>query len=258
VELDPEEVNRADDSQTFSGVYAQRQFKGKSVSVYYLSLQEDDALARAGNGALGDYHYHTLGLAHDGALKSFDWSAEAAHQFGRFSADDISAYMLALEGGYTLNKTWAKPRLALGFDLASGDKDPSDGKKQTFNQLFPLAHPYFGWADQVGRQNVRALTVALTAKPHSRVLIKAQGLGLQLAQARDAHYNAGAAASRRDPTGAAGKELATEFDAELTYNCCLHAGIMLGYTRFMPGDFIKRTGPAQTHNLFYVMVPVRF
>jgi hypothetical protein len=258
VEQDPEEINRADGSQTFAGVYAQRPLKGKTVSAYYLRLREDDPLARSGSGVLGHYRCHTAGLGFDGASKNFDWTAEAAYQFGSFSADDISAYMLAFEGGHTLNKVWSKPRISLGFDLASGDKEPTDAKKQTFTQLFPLAHPYFGWADQVARQNVQALTLSLTAKPHKRVSAKVQGLNFRLAQERDALYNAAGAVSRRDLTGAAGDDAGNEFDAEVTVNLGVHVSTMVGYTRFMPGNFIKKTGPSNTHNLFYVMVPVKF
>jgi hypothetical protein len=258
VEQNPEAFNRADDSQTFAGAYAQRTFKGKSVSFYYLRLKEDDLLARSGSGAAGDYQCGTVGAGYDGANKNFDWTTEAAYQFGSFSTDDIAAYMLAFEGGYTFGKAWAKPRLALGLDIASGDKDPTDDKKQTFNQLFPLAHPYFGWADQVARQNIQAATLSLTLRPHARVSAKVQALGFRLAQARDAFYNAAGAAVRRSTTGAAGKDLGSEFDAEVTYNPNVHLSVMLGYTRFTPGDFIKQTGVAETHNLFYVMVPVRF
>lgn len=258
VELDPEELNRADESQTFAGIYVQRPSKGKTVSAYYLRLKENDQLAKSGKGVLGHYQCHTLGLAFDGAAKDFDWTTEAAYQFGSFSTDDISAYMVALEGGYTLNKVWAKPRVGLGFDIASGDKDPADDKKQTFNQLFPLAHPYFGWADQVARQNIKTVTLMLTAKPHKRIVTKVQGLNFLLDQKRDALYNAAGVATRRDVAGLAGNKVGTEFDAEITFNLNVHTSVMVGYTRFMPGDFIKKTGLAETHNLFYVMVPVKF
>jgi len=258
VEHDPEEVDRANDSQLFAGFYMQRSNQGKTFSAYYLGLDEDDMLAKSGKGVPGTYKCHTIGVAYDGAAKNFDWTTEAAYQFGSFSVDDISAYMLALEGGYMLNKVWAKPRLSLGFDLASGDKDPADDKKQTFNQLFPLAHPYFGWADQVARQNIQAVTLSLTVKPHKRLSAKVQGLNFKLAQERDALYNAAGAVSRRDLNGKAGDEVGHEFDAELSFNLNIHASIMVGYTHFMPGNFIKQTGSSKTHKLFYVMIPVRF
>lgn len=258
VELDPQEFNQADESQIFAGIYLQRPLPNKTFAAYYLWLREQDERVNSGSGTPGGFNYHTLGLAFEGRQKNFDWTGEAAYQSGNFSTDGIAAYMLSLEGGYTFSTIWAKPRLALGFDVETGDQDPADDKKQTYNLLFAVGHPYFGWADQVGRQNIKSAAVFLTAKPHARITVKLQGYHFVLEEKRDALYNAGGAVSRRDATGAAGGQVGDEFDAEVTFNFNVHLSAMLGYTRFMPGNFIKNTGAAATHSLFYVMVPVKF
>ena len=38
----------------------------------------------------------------------------------------------------------------LGFDYASGDENPGDGDGETFDQLFPTGHTYFGFIEQSG------------------------------------------------------------------------------------------------------------
>ena len=258
VELQPEEINPADQSQNLLGLHAQRTQKGRLFAAYYLRLKENDRLIKDSRGAAGDYLYHTVGANFDGSRGNWDWTNEAAYQFGKFGADNIQAYMISLESGYTFAKLPAQPRFGVGFDLASGDDDPADDKQQTFNQLFPTAHPFLGWADQVGRQNIQAMSLLLTLRPLKRVTLKLQGFDFNLNAQRDAHYNAAGAAVRRNSTGTVGKDLGTEFDTELTVNCCRHNSFVFGYARFMPGAFIKQTGPSQTHNLFYVMVPVRF
>jgi hypothetical protein len=259
LDFDPENVNKADESRVFAGVYLQRPAKGKTYSAYYLALKEDDPLIRNGRGILGDYFYHTLGLGFDGGARNLDWTSEAAYQFGDFGGDQIDAYMLSFEGGYTFAKLGIKPRVGLGFDVASGDKNPGDAHKQTFNQLFPLGHAFFGWADQVGRQNIRAWSLLLTAKPHKRLVVKLNGFKFDLDQRRDALYNAGGAPIRLSASGAAGYEAGHEIDAETAFTVNTHASVLIGYTRFVPGDFIKNSGAlAKTHNLFYVMVPVKF
>lgn len=258
LEFDPENVNKADESRFFAGAYLQRPAKGKTYSAYYLALREKDPLIRNGQGAPGDYFYHTLGLGFDGGARNLDWTSEAAYQFGDFGGDQIDAYMFSFEGGYTFAKLGIKPRLGLGFDVASGDKNPGDARKQTFNQLFPLGHAFFGWADQVGRQNLRAWSLLLSARLHPRIVAKLNGFKFDLDQRRDALYNAGGAPSRVSPSGAAGYEAGHEIDAEIAVTVNTHASVMLGYARFMPGDFIKKTGIAETHTLFYVMVPVKF
>ncbi len=258
LELRPEKINKADKSQTLAGVYAVRPAKGKTFSGYYLALRENDPIITNGRGVAGDFMFHTLGLGFDGAARNFDWTAEAAYQFGDFGGNDIAAYMGSLEGGYTFAPLGLKPRFALGLNLASGDENPADARKQTFNQLFPTAHPFLGWADQVGRQNARELEAQLSFAPHRRIVAKLHGFKFLLADKHDALYNAPGAATRRDATGAAGNEVGTEVDAEVICNFNAHLKLQLGYVRFMPGEFIKKTGPSKNHSLFYVMAPFTF
>lgn len=258
LELNPDEINKTDRSQTFTGVYAQRPMKGRTIAAYYLALHEDDSLIKNGSGSTGNFIYHTLGFAGDGAATNFDWTGEAAYQFGDFGGDAIRAYMASFEGGYTFARLGMKPRIGIGLNLASGDNDPADARQKTFNPLFPASHPVLGWADQVGRRNIKTLEALFTAAPHRRIGVKIQGLKFSLANKHDALYNAGGAVSRRDVTGAAGNDAGFEIDAELSVNINVHARIQFGYARFVPGEFIKKTGARATHNLIYLMAPFTF
>ena len=49
-----------------------------------------------------DSDTYTLGARFSGNPKPFDFDAELDYQFGRFNGGDISAYSIALVGGYTL------------------------------------------------------------------------------------------------------------------------------------------------------------
>ena len=49
-------------------------------------------------------------------------------------------------------------------DIASGDDDPTDGDLETFNQLFPLGHAYFGYIDVIGRQNIIDVSPTVSTK----------------------------------------------------------------------------------------------
>ena len=104
------------------------------------------------NGTTGHEDRYTIGGRVFGASHGFDYEVENAYQFGHVGSGDVSAWMIATEGGYTL-KAPLTPRLWLGFDYASGD-DGAGGDVGTFNQLFPLGHAYFGYIDAVGRQNI--------------------------------------------------------------------------------------------------------
>ena len=258
VEFIPERMNKAFEEQTLAGVYAQRPRGNKSFSAYYVAMKNKVPPPTVGIAATGRLLCHTIGAGFDGKAGNFDWTNEAAHQFGDFSGSEISAYMVTLEGGYTLAKIFLKPRVAAGFDLASGDKNPSEANYQTYSQLFPTAHPFLGWADQTGRQNLRAFSLQLSAQPHRRVTLRLQGFKFSLAQNRDAFYNKAAVAVRRSITGAAGTELGREIDAEAAINLGVHASVMLGFAQFRPGDFVKNTGVSKPPQLYYVMAPIRF
>ena len=84
------------------------------------------------------------------------------------------AYATHIEGGYTFTAQDLKPRLALGFDYASGDDDPSDQEHNTFVNLYPTNHKFYGAMDFLAWQNLidpylkasiapaKGLSVALT------------------------------------------------------------------------------------------------
>ncbi len=55
------------------------------------------------------------------------------------------------------------PTLWCYYDYASGNNAGGDFNR--FNQLFPLAHKYFGYIDAVQRSNIEAPNILLTASP---------------------------------------------------------------------------------------------
>lgn len=122
------------------------------VEAYGLYLDNDTANFAA--SGVGDENRYTIGGRFYTNPKPWDADVEAAYQFGDFAGDDISAWMFATEGGYTFAGRPHTPRAFLGFDIASGDRDATDGALNTFNQLFPLGHAYLGYIDVIGRQNI--------------------------------------------------------------------------------------------------------
>jgi hypothetical protein len=83
--------------------------------------------------------------------RDFDYIFNGAYQFGSFAAAadssvDISAFLLALEVGYTLRQDTAT-RAAVGIDFASGD-DPDDSDFGAFDNLYYTGHKFRGFFDQ--------------------------------------------------------------------------------------------------------------
>src|SRR4030095_7884625 len=91
----------------------------------------------------------------------FEW--EGAGQFGSVGNGSVAAGMFTAVLGYTAPVHWS-PRVYLEFDYASGDKSPG-GSVGTFNQLYPNAHPFLGYIDYIGRQNIISPSAGITVTP---------------------------------------------------------------------------------------------
>lgn len=65
--------------------------------------------------------------------------------------EKYNAYAFAADAGYTIASFL---RIGVAYNVASGDKNRSDGVVTTFNSLFPTSHGLYGQADLVSWQNM--------------------------------------------------------------------------------------------------------
>ncbi len=78
---------------------------------------------------------------------------------------------------------------------------------------------------------------------------------------KDALYNAGGAAIRRDPTGRSGDEIGQELDLTAILSIMDRVEFQLGYSRFWGGEFIDATNPpgvSGNASFFYAQLTARF
>lgn len=227
--------DRSGADQEFYGLFGT--YKGLANHVFdvsYLGLGDDRPVSSVSQTFSGRW----LG-------KRDGWLAEASggYQFGRLGALDRSAGFAVVGGGREMTRLPWSPTIWAYFDWASGDRDPTDGQRNTFQQLFPQWHMYLGYCDLVARQNIQDFNVRLTAKPSDRISLLAWWHVFHLAQARDALYNAAGVPIRSDPTGAAGIDVGQELDLTLTYALDERTELLFGYSHFWAGDFVRATNP---------------
>jgi hypothetical protein len=250
--------DRYDEDFDFYGIYTT--YKGiprHGVDLY--SFAVDDTGNRVNpNGRAGDKSTYTLGSRFWGKTGGFDYEAEVTGQWGHWAGDHVRAWSVSVDGGYTFDVAMT-PRLGAGFDWASGDRNPRDSTVQTFDQLFPLGHAYFGYLDLVGRQNVTGPNVSLSAWPvKDKVKAAIAWRHFWLADERDAIYNAAGAATRRDPTGRSGREVGSELDVTVLWKVDTHSTLLLGWSHLWDADFIQETGTSEDADLFYVQYAFKF
>jgi len=153
-----------------------------SVVEAYLFLKRDPNL-----------HSATIGTHWTGELPfRLDYGIEIAAQTGSAGSDTIRAWA----GHWQLGETIAsdpKLRLIGEYNYASGDRDPSDGRRGTFDQLYPTAHDKYGLADQVGWRNIHDLRLGSEITPTKGWQLTGNYHSWWLADTHDGLYNAAGA-----------------------------------------------------------------
>jgi hypothetical protein len=262
----------------FYGLYAT--YKGtqnRLLDLYYLGFNQErdtfDPTATAPNtplgfnGERGNQSVQTLGLRWAGTQDDWLWEVETAYQFGHHQ--NAGGALVARNAGMAtagLGRKFAnlpfKPELWFYYDYASGNQDPNGGSFSTFNQLFPLGHKYFGYADLVARQNILDPNVNLKFFLGKRANLLLWYHNFQLASARAPLFNGAGVPYRVDPTGQAGRYVGDEIDVVLNFIVNPNADWQIGLAHFFAGSFIQNTAatPAQAQdaNFFYTQLTVRF
>lgn len=229
------------------------------VDVFFFAL--DDTSNRTNpNGASGDMSRYTLGGRFWGKNGNWDYEAMLAGQWGTWAGDTIHAWAWTVDGGYTFAERPWQPRVGAAFDFASGDSNPRAGSTAgTFDQLFPLGHAWLGLIDVIGRQNINAFNLNLTAWPvPKKVNARLAWHTFWLNAKEDFQYNAGGAPGRRDPTGNSGREVGQEFDLTVLWKIDRQSALLFGYSHFWDNDFIVNTGSSEDPDLLYVQYSYKF
>jgi hypothetical protein len=152
---------------------------------------------------------HMLGLRVEIRSGNWDMTQETAYQFGRiadgFGFDNqrtltINAWASGTWLGYTwYDEAW-KPRLAVGFDYASGDGDSNcitpggtaarscGGNANTFENFFPTNFLHVGYMLNGAWRNSVQLQLNLQFRPSARDHVEVAVLRKYLANARDNWY----------------------------------------------------------------------
>jgi len=263
--------NDTDDDRFFSGVYYTRQLgnNGHGLDLYVLALNEDEDIAVA------DDRYTIGGRAWGPIAGNWSFEIEAAYQFGDTTIEglsvdreeDIQAWMVTAEVTRSFPNTPWTPWATLGFDYASGDNDPDDDDNGTFDQLFPTGHAHLGFIDTIGRQNIIDARLTAGAWPIEKKLrLRADLHFFWRAEEDDGVYNAGGTLIRSPVIETEGgrilnisdDDIGRELDLTLLYKLNRNTTMLFGYSRFVAGDFVDKTGPDDDIEFAYAQIEFTF
>ena len=161
------------------------------------------AAPQAGGASPRDIY--TFGLRVKSLPKQFggwDYEAEIAGQFGRLKETAVSvsldqeALAAHVAGGYTWTSAFGTPRVGLEYNYASGDDNPNDNKHETFDNLFPTNHKFYGYMDFVSLQNIHEARVSSSLRPVKQWTVTLDYHAFWLADTLDSFYTVARAAWR--------------------------------------------------------------
>lgn len=246
------------EEQNFYGVYSTYKGIAKHViDLYFLGLNDRGIFVNA-NNRFGDLNVYTLGSRFAGTNGNWDYDIEGAGQWGKWVGDEVHAWMMGADGGYTFKSVAMTPRLGAGFDFATGDDTPRDNSHDTFNQLYPLGHAYLGYLDDVARQNIIAPNLNASIKPLKDVTVKLSWFHFWLDSELDALYNAGGNPIRRNVTGSSGNDVGDELDLTINWQVDTHSAVLFGWSHFWPNNFIETSGRSQDADYIYLQYAFKF
>ena len=209
-------------------------------------------------GRRGRLNTKTVGVRWNGDLPSrVEYTMELATQMGSWAGDDTHAWAGFWRLGRQFSSVPFSPTFRVEVNHASGDSNPTDGRHETFDVLYPTAHDKYGMADQVGWKNINHIGLIAEVKARPSVMLQAKVHDWWLASARDGLYNSGGALLVRDVTGSSGKHIGEEIDFQVLWNHKTNIAIGAGMGHMFPGKFIKRTTPGHSYTFPYVQLTYR-
>jgi hypothetical protein len=259
VRVEKDRFDSTPHSDNFYGIYASvKPFYDHVLDTFlFIRHNRDTSLAGEKAGARDELKEYTFGNRFKGKKRAFDYGTEYAIQLGSRAHDEIQAWAFHQDLGYTFARAPWTPRIYGEFNHASGDRDPSNGKFQTFDNLFPTNHNKYGHIDFVSWKNVNDFMVGTSAKPHARLQCSADFHWFALDAKESAWFNAGGGVFRAANPNAS-PHLGNELDLFVTYKLTEHLGLLGGYSRFFAGPFAEDTGAHDDANFLYFQTLFNF
>lgn len=283
VQIEKEIFDPNDSADNFYGLYASTDLLSfQTTDLYFLYRDKEDnqpdlaptnTIDPRGNWNGPAQRVNAIGTRWKSAkgLHGWDYNVEAVYEFGRTWTGDrttadteLHAFASHVSGGYTFKDVTWTPRLGAGYNYASGDHDPTDGKNQSFQTLYPSNHAKFGDMDEFAWRNIHNLRAQLTVHPTKTVDIELTYNANWLADTSDYWYRGGSALRTTTPTGqnvrtvGADSFAGQELDFVVRWKATSWLNLDTGYAHFFAGPYLSDTGASDDADFGYVQAQLLF
>ena len=234
-----------------------KEFLGLSLEPFSMTKRDTHRRYKGEDGRAGSLKAAYVGMrVYKRDLHGFDFDATYIREFGDFASDTIRAYGYHLLAAYAITSCSYHPRVSVEYSVGSGDKNPKDGRHETFDGAFGARDKMYGRMNLFKWQNIRDAQINLELYPRKWMYLKAEFHKFWLDEKRDGwSLNP---KLYRDKSGNSGDEVGKEFDLVCRFNLPKGNQIQTGYGHFWPDEFAKKLASDKQANWFFLQWQYKF
>lgn len=238
---------------SFWGVYYRRPVLkdiGK-LDIYYFGFYTN---ASRFNDVAGKETRHSIGARSFSIKGRLSYNTEVIVQWGTLDKSNIFAFNLETDWTYTLVQKGWNPKVGIKLDWSSGDREPGDGKLQTFNPLF-VNPAIYSLAAVNTPANIVSFHPNFTVSPVNGLTILADYAFFFRTRANDGLYTPPRFLVR-EANGLPQKHIGDVFGLQISYTINRNLSFDLRSSYFIAGQFIEASGDSE--NTYYLATTLSF
>lgn len=200
----------------------------------------------------------TTGFRAAGKLpRNFDYDVEMNIQTGSLGVRSIRAWSGFWRAGRSFPNVRLAPRIFVESSYATGTRDPQGTVWQTFDQIYPSNHDKLGFADQIGRRNIRQVRLGAQQTLKSGWKLRQTYESFWLATVNDALYSNGGTVAVAALPGAS-SHVGQEVDVTVEYQARFGLLFEAGYAYLFRGQFLRQAGRRRDFQYPFISVTYKF
>ncbi|GAB4421959.1 MAG: alginate export family protein [Turneriella sp.] len=243
----------------FSGIYNTAKLHKSFWLDAFLYARNQEGVNRHGNQLYtfgARFHNRTEAGNKTASDQLIDYSIDVAYQGGQKAGEEIQAYGAVAFIGVNFD-AGLKMRIGGQGAYASGDKDASDNKYETFDPLYPTPHYQFGQADMTSWRNLVGGGINYTVWFTQEFNLKFDYWYAMRQSGNDSWYAISGAAFNSTALGTE-KHLYQEFGLLANYQARSYLAFQAGYSYAMRGKAMEVANKTGDYQFGYLMSTISF